>query len=296
MKITMLGTGAALLDPDRGHTSIAVQIQEKTYLLDIGTGATRKMIESYIDPLTVEALFLTHLHFDHTADLPVFVIGSWMSNRQTAPVIYGPEGTAAFVNHLFEDGAFSVDIEARAQYPQRQQNIVALRPDVRVISPGLVYEDDRLRVTAMPVNHIPDEICNCYAFRLETEDKSIVFSGDTTALPGMVDFARDANLLIHEATFPEAAIEFRNKSGIGTASHTSPRELGKIARDANVGHVIATHIGHWDTTNPILRKLAARHMPAEIMGPQLLDQVIADIQSSFDGPVQVAKDLLTISI
>jgi ribonuclease Z len=292
----MLGTGAALLDPDRGHTSIAVQIQEKTYLLDIGTGATRKMIESYIDPLTVEALFLTHLHFDHTADLPVFVIGSWMSNRQTAPVIYGPEGTAAFVNHLFEDGAFSVDIEARAQYPQRQQNIVALRPDVRVISPGLVYEDDRLRVTAMPVNHIPDEICNCYAFRLETEDKSIVFSGDTTALPGMVDFARDANLLIHEATFPEAAIEFRNKSGIGTASHTSPRELGKIARDANVGHVIATHIGHWDTTNPILRKLAARHMPAEIMGPQLLDQVIADIQSSFDGPVQVAKDLLTISI
>lgn len=296
MKITMLGTGAALLDPDRGHTSIAVQIQEKTYLLDIGTGATRKMIESYIDPLTVEALFLTHLHFDHTADLPVFVIGSWMSNRQTAPVIYGPEGTAAFVNHLFEDGAFSVDIEARAQYPQRQQNIVALRPDVRVISPGLVYEDDRLRVTAMPVNHIPDEICNCYAFRLEAEDKSIVFSGDTTALPGMVDFARDANLLIHEATFPEAAIEFRNKSGIGTASHTSPRELGKIARDANVGHVIATHIGHWDTTNPILRKLAARHMPAEIMGPQLLDQVIADIQSSFDGPVQVAKDLLTISI
>lgn len=296
MKITMLGTGAALLDPDRGHTSIAVQIQEKTYLLDIGTGSTRKMIESYIDPLTVEALFLTHLHFDHTADLPVFVIGGWMSNRQTAPVIYGPEGTAAFVNHLFEDGAFSVDIEARAQYPQRQQNIVALRPDVRVISPGLVYEDDRLRVTAMPVNHIPDEICNCYAFRLETENKSVVFSGDTTALPGMVDFARDANLLIHEATFPEAAIEFRNKSGIGTASHTSPRELGKIARDANVGHVIATHIGHWDTTNPILRKLAARHMPAEIMGPQLLDQVIADIQSSFDGPVQVAKDLLTISI
>lgn len=296
MKITLLGTGAALLDPDRGHTAIAIQIGQKTYLLDIGTGATRKMIEANIDPLSVEALFLTHLHFDHTADLPVFVIGSWMSNRQTAPVIYGPEGTAEMVSHFFEGGAFELDIQARASYPQRQQNLVALRPEIRTVSSGVIFEDETLRVSAMAVNHIPEDICKCYAFRLESGGKSVVFSGDTTALPGMVDFARDADLLIHEATFPEAAIEFRNKSGIGTASHTSPRELGQIARDAGVGHLIATHIGHWDTTNPILRKLAARHMPADIMGPQLLDQVVSNIRETFDGPVQTAKDLLTIHI
>ena len=198
--------------------------------------------------------------------------------------------------HLFEGGAFAVDIEARAQYPQRQENLVALRPDIRPLAPGLVHEDDRVRVTAMPVNHIPASICRCYAFRIEADGKSVVFSGDTTALPEMVDFARDADLLIHEATFPEAAIEFRNRSGIGTASHTSPRELGRIARDANVGHLIATHIGHWDTTNPILRKLAARHMPAEMMGPHLLDQVAEDIREAYDGPIQIAKDLLTITV
>ena len=296
MKVTILGSGAALLDPERGHTSIAVQIREKTYLLDCGTGATRKMIGEYIDPLSVEALFITHLHFDHIADLPVFVIGSWMSDRQTAPVIYGPEGTKDFVGHLFEGAAFDADIRARAQYPQRQANLVALRPDIRLMKTGVIFEDDRLKVTAGLVNHMPEDICECYGLRLESEGKVVTFSGDTSAVPAMQELAKDADLLIHEATFPEAALEFRAKSGIGTYSHTSPRELGQIARDAGVKALIATHIGHWDTTNPILRRLAAKHMPPEIIGPQLLEVVAADIRRTFDGTLHIAKDGLTIDV
>ena len=296
LKVTLLGTGAALLDPDRGHTSIAVQIREKTYLMDIGAGASRRMIEAAIDPLSVQAVFLTHLHFDHTGDLSTFVIGSWMSDRKGALAIHGPEGTAEMVDHLFENGAFHVDIAARAKYPQRQGNLEVLRPDINLIEPGVIFEDDRLRVTAMEVDHIPAEICKCYGLKLESEEKTVVFSGDTTALPEMVDFAMGADLLIHEATFPEAAIEFRAKNGIGTFSHTSPRELGRIARDAGVKHLIPTHIGHWDSTNPILRKLAAKHMPVEIMGPGLLDQVVEDIREAYDGPIQIAKDLLTIYV
>lgn len=296
VKITLLGTGAALIDPDRAHTSIAAQIREKTYLIDIGTGATRNMIAAGIDPLSVEALFLTHLHFDHTADLPVFVIGSWMSGRRGAPVIHGPEGTEGLVGHLFEGGAFDVDIRARAKYPQRQGNMEVLRPETRLISPGAIFEDDRLKVSAMSVDHIPPDICQCYALKLESDGATVVFSGDTKALPQMVEFASGADLLIHEATFPEAAIEYRAKNGIGTFSHTSPRELGRIARDAGVKHLIATHIGHWDSTNPIVRRLAAQHMPVEIMGPHLIDEVVADIREAFDGPVQVARDLLTIHV
>lgn len=296
MKITLLGTGAALIDPDRAHTAIAVQIDEKTYLLDIGTGATRNMIAANIDPLSVEALFLTHLHFDHVADLPVFVIGSWMSGRKGAPVIYGPQGTQAMVDHLFQGGAFDVDIRARAQYAQRQGNLEVLRPDVRPLSSGLAFENEQIKVTAMPVDHIPPDICGCFGLKLESRGKTVVFSSDTKALPQMVDFARNADLLIHEATFPEAAIAFRASNGIGTFSHTSPRELGRIARDAGVKHLIATHIGHWDSTNPIVKKLAAQHMPVEIMGPQLIDQVIADIREAYSGSLQIARDLMSISL
>lgn len=296
MKVTLLGTGAALIDPDRCHTSIAVQIEGKSFLIDLGTGATRNLIAANIDPLTVEAVFLTHLHFDHIADLPVFIIGSWMSGRAGAPVVYGPKGTAEFVGHLFEGGAFDVDIRARAKYKQRQGNMEVLRPDVRMMAPGVIFQDDALTVTAMAVDHIPQDICACYGLKLESRGKTVVFSSDTTALPEMVDFAKGADLLIHEATFPEAAIEYRAKNGIGTFSHTSPRELGRIAAEAEVGHLIATHIGHWDSTNPIVRKLAAQHMPVEIMGPALLDQVVADIRESFGGPLQIARDLLTINV
>lgn len=296
MKVTLLGTGAALIDPDRRHTSIAIQIGDAAYMIDAGTGATRAMIGESINPLDVRALFLTHLHFDHTADLPVFVLGSWMSDRRGALPILGPDGTREMCAHLFEGGAFDVDIRARAQYPQRQGNLEVLRPAITIIEPGLIYEDDLVRVSALPVEHIPTEICQCYAFRFETASKSVVFSGDTRALPEMVEFARGADLLIHEATFPEEAIAFRAKNGIGTYSHTSPLQLGEIARDAGVRQLVATHIGHWDSTNPIVRKLAAKHMPIEIMGPDLIDRVAGDIRQAYDGPLQIARDGLTIYV
>ena len=296
MKVTLLGTGAALIDPDRRHTSLTIQVGDAAYMIDAGTGATRAMIGAAINPLDVRALFLTHLHFDHTADLPVFVLGSWMSDRRGALPVYGPEGTREMCAHLFEGGAFDVDIRARANYPQRQVNLEVLRPAVSIIQKGLIHEDDRIRVTALPVEHIPSEICRCYAFRFETDTKSVVFSGDTRALPEMVDFARGADLLIHEATFPEEAIAFRAKNGIGTYSHTSPLQLGEIARDAGVRQLVATHIGHWDSTNPIVRKLAAKHMPVEIMGPDLLDRVAADIRANYDGPLQIARDGLTLYV
>lgn len=296
MKVTMLGTGAALIDPDRGHTSVLIEEGGRSYLFDLGTGATRSMIGACVDPLSVQALFLTHLHFDHTADLPVFVLGSWMSNRTEALPVYGPEGTSDMIASLFEGGAFDVDIRARAAYPQRQANLAAIRPVVHTVSEGLIFEDDRIRVSALRVNHIPEDICACFAFRIESEDRVVVFSGDTSPVPGMVDFARDADVLIHEATFPEAAIKFRAANGIGTYSHTSPSELGEIARKAGAKLVVATHIGHWDSTNPIVRKLASRHMPVEIMSPALRDEVAADIARHYRGPLMIARDGLTLYV
>lgn len=296
MKVTLLGTGAALIDPDRGHSSVLIEEGGRAYLFDIGTGATRTMIGNFIDPLSVEALILTHLHFDHTADLPVFLLGSWMSDRDTAPAIYGPKGTAEMIAPMFEGGVFDTDIRARAAYPQRQRNIGVLRPQVQVYSEGLVLEDERVKITALKVDHIPEEICECYALKIESEDRCVVFSGDTAPVAGMLDFARGADLLIHEATFPEAAIAFRAKNGIGTYSHTSPTQLGEIAAEAEVRMLVATHIGHWDSTNPIVRRLAAKHLPIDIMSPALRDDVAADIARAYRGPLMIARDSTTIYV
>jgi ribonuclease Z len=297
MRVVMLGTGAALVDPDRNHSSILITVHGRHYLFDCGHGATHQLVRAGIDPAEVDVIFLSHLHFDHIADFPYFLISTWIFGRQTAPVVIGPPEAASFARHLFADGAFAKDIEARAQYPQRQKNFGVLRPDVRECKPGLVYEDEFVKVSACYVEHIPREISPCFALRMDTIDsQSVVFSGDTAPCDRLIELAQGCDLLIHECTFPQKAIDFRSRAGIGTWAHTSPFELGKIAVSAGAKSLVATHFGHFDTTNPVLKKHLAKHMPAELIGPQFMEEVVADIRRTYRGPLRIAHDLMRIDL
>ena len=197
LRVTMLGTGAALPDPDRNHSSIVVSVRGRNYLFDCGHGATHQMVRANIDPSTVNVIFLSHLHFDHIADFAFFMISTWMANRQDVPVVVGPPDTRHFVDSLLVNGAYRKDIEARVQYPQRRKNLAVLTPDVRECAPGLVYEDDLVKVQACYVEHIPREISPCFGLRVDTIDgESVVFSGDTAPCDRLVEMARGADLKI----------------------------------------------------------------------------------------------------
>lgn len=297
MKITFLGTGAALADPDRCQSSILVTLDNgRHYLFDCGEGATRQMVRANINPADVGWVFLSHLHFDHICGLPFFVLSSWIFNRAGSPQVYGPKGTRDYVTHLFENGAFHVDFLARSQYPLRKKNLEAMRPAVTEVKPGLVYEDSHVRVTADWIEHIPREICECFGVRVEAEGKVLAFSGDTAPCESMVRLAKDADLLIHECTFPEAFIEHRRKSGVGTFAHTSPTELGKLATQAGAKSVVATHFGHFDSLSPIIKRAAGAHLPIDLMGPHQLDVVAADIRKHYAGPLRLAHDLMRIDL
>ena len=298
MKITMLGTGAALPDPDRCQSSILVTLDAgEHYLLDCGHGATRQMVRANVSPADVTRVLLTHLHHDHIAELPYFVISSWMLNRVGAPLIVGPPGTAAFVGHLFENGAFDVDLRARAHYPARKANLEAMRPEVReYATEGLIYQDAHIRVTAIEVDHIEREIARCYGFRIEAEGRIVAYSGDTRPCSGSAKLAQDADLLIHECTFSEAVMEHRRRTGVGTVAHTSPLELGALAASAGVRSLVATHIGHMDSLSPVLKRAAGKHLPVDLMGPQQLDAMVADIRKDYAGPLRIAHDLMRIDL
>ena len=90
------------------------------------------MVAAGVNPADVNHIFLSHLHYDHIADA-YFMITTWMANRQTPPIVVGPQDTKHFVHALLDadDGAFRKDIEARVQYKQRQDNFHVLTPDVR---------------------------------------------------------------------------------------------------------------------------------------------------------------------
>lgn len=292
----MLGTGAALVDPDRGHSGIALTLDGRTYLLDIGHGTTRQLVRAHIDPAGVNNVFISHLHFDHIEDTAYFLISTWMSSRTVKPAIYGPPGTRRFVSHLLEDGAFQVDIHARAQYKQRADSLEMVRPAVHEFGPGLIFDDGVVRVHADYVEHIPKEIMHCFGFRIEAAGKVIAFSGDTSPCESMVRLAAGADLLIHECTFPEEALEFRRRTNIGTYAHTSPTELGKLATRAGAKSVVATHFGHFDTTSPVMKRYLAKHMPIERVGPEFMESVVRDIRKHYAGPLAMAHDLMRIDL
>jgi ribonuclease Z len=296
IRIVMLGTGAALADPDRGHSGIVISVADRHYLLDIGHGTTRQLVRANIAPADVNHVFISHLHFDHIEDAAYFLIASWMSNRSVKPAIYGPPGTRDFVGHLLENGAFHADIHARMQYKQRAETAEMIRPDVHEFGPGPVFDDGVIRVSADYVEHIAPEIMHCFGFRIEAAGKVIAFSGDTAPCESMVRLSQDADLLIHECTFPEAALEFRRKTGIGTYAHTSPLELGKLATRARVKSLVATHFGHFDTTNPVLKRYLAQHMPIELVGPDFMESVVDDIRRHYAGPLRIAHDLMRIDL
>ncbi|MGC1779433.1 MAG: MBL fold metallo-hydrolase [Xanthobacteraceae bacterium] len=297
MHITMLGTGAALPDPDRRHTAILLTLDNgRRVLLDCGHGATTNMVRANVNPADVPLVVLTHLHHDHISDLPFFLLEGWMLNRIGSPTVIGPSGTASFVKCLLEGGAFDVDIRARAKYPARKANIEAIRPVVREYDGGLIYDDDDLRITAFEVDHIPVEISRCYGLRIEAENKVVAFSGDTKPCPNIHDLAAGADLLIHECTFPEAMIQHRIKSGVGTAAHTSPTELGQIAQRAGAKSLVATHFGHFDSLSPVLKRAAANHLAVDQMGPEQLDAMARDIRAHYSGTLRLAHDLMRIDL
>ena len=296
MRVTLLGTSAAVPDPDRGGSSILLTVRGRHYLFDCGANTTRSMIKSHINPTEVNHIFLSHLHYDHIVDFPYFLLTTWICDRKQPPIVVGPVGTQNFIDHLFEDGAFAKDIEARRQYPRRQ-NTEILVPDVRECQPGLVFEDDLVKVTACYVEHIPTEISPCFGLRMDTIDGvSISFSGDTAPCDRFIELSKDVDLMIHECTFPESAIEFRKKANVGTWSHTYPKALGEIAQKANAKRLVATHFGSYDTCNPVVREIMGVHMPKELIGPALLDEVAADIKKTYNGELRLAHDNMRIDI
>jgi ribonuclease Z len=297
MRVVLLGTGAALPDPDRCHTSILLTLASgRHFLLDCGHGATRQVMRVDVNPADVAHLLLTHLHHDHVCELPFFVISSWILSRQGPLDIRGPAGTQKLVSHLFEGGAFDADIRARSAYPLRQANIEAVRPKVTEYEAGIIFEDDEIKVMADHVDHIPRQISPCFGFRIEADGKIVTFSGDTAPCEAIATLSRDADLLIHECTFTEAFIEHRRKSQVGTFSHTSPSELGALAMKCRVKHLVATHIGHVDSLNPVLKRAAVKHMPVDLMGPHQIDDFVRDIRRTYDGPLQIAHDLMRIDL
>lgn len=221
MDLIILGSGTSIPMIDRASPSLALIVDNRPILFDMGPGTVRQLTKAGLDFEKIEQIFITHFHPDHTADLIHFLFASRnpsILKRRNPFVITGPEGLKELVHSL------QVSYHDWLTLPSEIM-------DIEEISIGKITQRkyDGFRIITCPTNHTPHSI----AYRVETHSgKTFVYSGDTGYCDDIVRLAEKADLLVLECAFPD---------GNEVEGHLTPSLAGKIATLANVKKLILTH-------------------------------------------------------
>ncbi len=240
--VILLGTGMPRPNPDASGPSTAVVVNDKVFLFDAGPGVERQLSASKLPINGVAALFITHLHSDHTLGYPDLIFTSWVMGRKKPLQVYGPHGLRAMTDHLI--AAYSEDIAVRTEGLEHQTP-GGYSVSVHEINAGLIYDTLGVRVTAISVPHGNWQVS--YAYRIDSRDRHIVISGDTRYNEDLVDFSKDADVLVHEVYSsthlkPEPRPGGEDWPRYMRQVHTSDFELGELAARIQPKLLVLTHI------------------------------------------------------
>lgn len=241
-QVILLGTGTPYPDPAASGPATAVVVGGRVLLFDAGPGVMRRLQAANLPINGPEALFITHLHSDHTLGYADLMLTSWVMRRRAPFPVYGPRGLRGMTNHLL--AAYSEDINIRANGLEHEV-AGGYRVDVHEIRAGVVYEKDGVRVTAIAVQHGAWK--NAFAYRIDTADRSIVISGDTRPSEELVKAAQGVDILIHEV-YSAARLKPEDRPGgqdwprYCREYHTSDVELGALAVRIRPKLLILDHI------------------------------------------------------
>jgi ribonuclease BN (tRNA processing enzyme) len=278
--VQILGSGGPGLNRDRASTSYLLWVgSQAKILVDMGGGAFLRFGQAQAKLSDLSLMAISHLHPDHVSDLPALL---WLSQsiRKDPLPIFGPSGNdvapnfSLFLSRLFDenDGAFPLlgptlgGVRFPLSEPRRSQQGDfggGLRLNVGVVDvkkgePSTIFDQQGVTVTALgiPHGHLPT-----LAYRVQTRNVSVVFSSDQTGTnPRFIEFAKGANVLIMHLMVQE--------DGTISPLHASPAVVGRVARDANIGRLIVSHLS-----------------------PVNLDAAITELKQVYTGPLTIGADL-----
>ena len=248
------GSRSPLPHPRRAETCILINAGGSYYVIDVGDGSASNLRSYGVNLGKIKAVLLTHLHSDHISDLADIHLGTWVAQSRTKRLdVYGPSGVE-FVTKGFED-AYKLDFKYRNEHHGDEVapiNIVGFDPHpVDLLNPVVINENG-LKVTAFKVPH--DPVKPALGYRFDFKGRSIVISGDTSYSENLITYAKDADVLFHEAQanhILEIMKGVANKAGNPltakilddiTTYHTTPKDAAKVANLANVDHLVFYHL------------------------------------------------------
>lgn len=251
-KLVLLGTGTPNAEPFASGPSSAVVVDGNAYLVDFGPGVVRQCTKAYekgvsaLHPKNLKVAFCTHLHTDHTAGYPDLIFTPWVLERDVPLKIYGSNGIRSMTEHI--EQAYAVDTDFRINGFEKA-NPEGYKVDVTEIQPGVVYQDELVTVTALPVSHGTLE---SYAYLFETPDRKILISGDTCPLPVIAENGKGCDILLHEVEYTGGLSQRTPQwQKYHRAVHTLSTDLAEIAKIAQPKLLVTYHrIYHLDVFAP----------------------------------------------
>jgi ribonuclease Z len=244
-QVVLLGTGSPPADPVRSGPATAIVVDDTSYLVDLGPGIVRRAAAAAqkgipsLAPNRLQTAFITHLHSDHTVGYPDLIFSTWVQGRRAPLQVYGPAGLADMTKHIMQ--AWQADIDIRTK-GMEQRTTTGLDVEAHEITPGVVYQDARIKVTAFPNAH--GEWTSTFGYRFDTADRSIVVSGDTNPSDALVRQCQRCDVLIHEAYSDSyRPVDMANWLDYRSRYHTTTSQLAQIAAKTNPGLLIIHHRG-----------------------------------------------------
>lgn len=273
--LQILGAGGPELDDGRTSSGYLVWVKgEARLLLDTGSGTSVSFGESGGDFAGLDVVLLSHLHTDHSADLPAFVKGSFFTARDRDLFVMGPTGnhlmpaTSEFVQRLFaENGAFSY-LSGYLQKGRESYQLIARDVSQTADSAPFVREFEWGKISAIGVHHGP---IPALAWRIDVAGCSLVYSGDMSdKTKKLVSFAAGADLLLLHMAIPE------NAHPVAQNLHMSPGDIANIAKLVQPKTLVLSHL---------MKRSEAK-----------LAEALAVINEQYRGNIVVAERLLKVPV
>ncbi|HET9275867.1 MAG TPA: ribonuclease Z [Gemmatimonadales bacterium] len=266
LTLTFLGTGAACPTVDRNVSSLALAREGEMILFDCGEGTQRQMMRFGVG-FSFREIFFTHYHADHLIGVIGLFRTMGLLDRQEGVTLYGPRGAQRILGHALAVGIertrFAVEIvelKPGDRIRRDEYDLTVFETDHRPDTVGYaIVEHDRLgrfdpeRARALGVPEGPfwgqihrgKTVTLPDGRRIGPEEivgaprpgRTVVYSGDTRPHRAVIDAARGADLLIHEATFGEEERVRAIETG-----HSTARDAAWVAQEAGVKRLVLTHI------------------------------------------------------